>query len=114
MEVIFKNGHRDTYPETLFACKIRMPRISPEPTSNKATFRVAGSPVEPRSWPLFLWVISFRICVAFFFSQISVFIGVECKLLVVRSKFKRQDGKGDYRKNIVRGDEGCMRLEDRR
>ena len=66
-----------------------MPGISPEPTSNKATFRVVGSPVEPRPWPLFLWVVSFHICAAFLFSQIGMFIGVECKLLVVRSKFER-------------------------
>ena len=73
----------DTYPETLLACSIRMPGISPEPTSNKATFRVLNSPVKPRPWPVFLWVVNFRIGVAFLFGQISVFIGVEGKLLVV-------------------------------
>ena len=102
-----------TYPETLLATKIGMPGIPPESTGDEATFRIIRSPLEPCTWPLIHWVVDFRFDIYFLFSQIGVLVRMKCKLLIVRNKFKSKDGKGSCGKNIIRGDEGCMRLEDR-
>ena len=112
VKLILKKLEKMAYPESLLACAIWMPRITPQSSSYETSMGIIFRPRKARTRPVIARIILGNSFISLLFCQNIMFIRMESILLIVCCKFEKQYGQRRCGQQIIGRCKRRMRLKD--